>query len=47
MLTEYFKKNKTDEDARKILYADFPEFYTWNFEGGEKFWNKRKKANMF
>jgi ATP-dependent DNA helicase PIF1 len=47
MLTEYFKKNKTDEDARKILYPDFPEFYTWNSEGGEKFWNKRKKANMF
>jgi ATP-dependent DNA helicase PIF1 len=47
MLTKYFEKNKTDEDARKILYADFPEFYTWNSEGGEKFWNKRKKANMF
>jgi ATP-dependent DNA helicase PIF1 len=29
------------------LYPDFPEFYTWNSEGGEKFWNKRKKANMF
>jgi ATP-dependent DNA helicase PIF1 len=29
------------------LYSDFPEFYTWNSEGGEKFWNKRKKENMF
>jgi ATP-dependent DNA helicase PIF1 len=47
MLTEYFEKNKTNEDSCKILYADFPEFYTWNSEGGEKFWNKRKKANMF
>jgi ATP-dependent DNA helicase PIF1 len=47
MLTEYFKKNKTNEDARKILYPDLPEFYTWNSEDGEKFWNKRKKANMF
>jgi hypothetical protein len=47
MLTEYFEKNKTNEDACKILYADFPEFYTWNYVGGEKFWNKRKKANMF
>jgi ATP-dependent DNA helicase PIF1 len=28
MLTEYFKKNKTDEEARKILYANFSEFYT-------------------
>jgi hypothetical protein len=47
MLTEYFEKNKTDEDACKILYADFPEFDTWNSKGGEKFWNKRKKANIF
>jgi ATP-dependent DNA helicase PIF1 len=46
-LTEYFERNKTDEDARKILYADFPEFYTWNSEGGENFWSKRKKANTF
>jgi ATP-dependent DNA helicase PIF1 len=29
------------------LYTDFPEFYTWNSGGEEKFWNKRKKANMF
>jgi ATP-dependent DNA helicase PIF1 len=28
MLTEYFEQNKNDEDARKILYPDFPEFYT-------------------
>jgi ATP-dependent DNA helicase PIF1 len=28
MLTEYFEKNKTDEEARKILYADLSEFYT-------------------
>jgi ATP-dependent DNA helicase PIF1 len=47
MLTEYFEKNKTDEDTCKILYPDFSEFYTWNSKGGEKFWNKRKKANMF
>jgi hypothetical protein len=31
MLIEYFKKNKIDKDVRKILSADFPEFYTWNF----------------
>jgi ATP-dependent DNA helicase PIF1 len=46
MLTEYFEKNKIDEDAHKILYPDFLEFYTWNSEGGEKFWNKRKR-NVF
>jgi hypothetical protein len=39
MLTEYLEQNKTDEDAHKILYPDFPEFYTWNSENGEKFWN--------
>jgi hypothetical protein len=39
MLIEYFKKKKTDEDAHKVFYA--------NSKGGEKFWNKRKKANMF
>jgi ATP-dependent DNA helicase PIF1 len=47
MLIEYFEKNKTDEDAHKILYADYPKFYTWNSKGGEKFWNKRRKANIF
>jgi ATP-dependent DNA helicase PIF1 len=47
MLTEYFEKNKTDDDARKILYPYFPEFYIWNFANGEKYWNKRKKQNMF
>jgi hypothetical protein len=31
MLIEYFEKNKIDKDVRKILSADFPEFYTWNF----------------
>jgi hypothetical protein len=37
MLTDCFKQNKTDEGARKILYPDFLEFYTWNSENGEKF----------
>jgi hypothetical protein len=46
MLIEYFKKKKTDEDAHKVFYTDFLEF-SWNSKGGEKFWNKRKKANMF
>jgi ATP-dependent DNA helicase PIF1 len=47
MLTVYFEKSKTDEDARKILYSDFPEFYTWNSENGEKFWKKRKRHHIF
>jgi hypothetical protein len=41
MLTEYFEKNKTGEDACKILCPDFLEFYTWNSENGEKYWNKK------
>jgi hypothetical protein len=47
MLIEYFEKNKTDEDACKILYADFLEFYTWNSVGGEKFWKKGRKQICF
>jgi hypothetical protein len=47
MLTEYFEKNKTDEDARTILYSDFSEFYTWNSENGEKYWKKRKRQHIF
>jgi hypothetical protein len=41
MLTKYFEKNKTGEDACKILCPDFLEFYTWNSENGEKYWNKK------
>uniref|UniRef100_A0A453JKH8 ATP-dependent DNA helicase n=1 Tax=Aegilops tauschii subsp. strangulata TaxID=200361 RepID=A0A453JKH8_AEGTS len=29
MLTEYFEANRLHEDARSILYRDFPEWYTW------------------
>jgi ATP-dependent DNA helicase PIF1 len=47
ILIVYFEKSKTDEDACKILYSDFPEFYTWNSENGEKFWKKRKRQHIF
>ena len=29
-LTAWFSKNKTDIEAQKILYPDFPKFYIWN-----------------
>ncbi|CAJ0765109.1 12185_t:CDS:2, partial [Entrophospora sp. SA101] len=29
-LTEYFKMNNQDPDARNLLYSDFPMYYTWN-----------------
>ena len=41
MLIVYFKKNRTDEIARGILYQDFPEFYTWQAQG--KVWQNRAR----
>ncbi|CAG8471117.1 4110_t:CDS:2 [Acaulospora morrowiae] len=41
-LTEYFKTNTQDPDARNLLYADFPLHYTWN--KNTKKWNKRKRG---
>jgi ATP-dependent DNA helicase PIF1 len=29
MLIEYFEANRLHEEARGILYRDFPEWYTW------------------
>jgi hypothetical protein len=42
MLTAYFNANKHDEEARGILYRDFPEHFTWQTD--EKFWQKRKNS---
>lgn len=41
MLTEYFEANKVNEDARGILYKDFPEAFTW--QAGPKVWQRRKR----
>ncbi|WVZ76928.1 hypothetical protein U9M48_024846 [Paspalum notatum var. saurae] len=40
MLTAYFKANRQHEEARGILYRDFPEYYTWQ-QG--KVWQRRKR----
>uniref|UniRef100_K4A156 ATP-dependent DNA helicase n=1 Tax=Setaria italica TaxID=4555 RepID=K4A156_SETIT len=42
MLTVYFDYNRLHEEARGILYRDFPEHYTWESNG--KFWKPRKNA---
>ena len=41
-LTAWFKTNKTDNEARNILYPDFPKYYTWN--KSKKIWTKRTKC---
>ncbi|EEE56892.1 hypothetical protein OsJ_06543 [Oryza sativa Japonica Group] len=39
-LTEYFKMNQVDPEARKLLYKEFPEHYRWII--GQNVWQKRK-----
>jgi ATP-dependent DNA helicase PIF1 len=41
MLTAYFETNRLHEEARGILYRDFPEWYTWQ-SGKGKVWQRRK-----
>ena len=41
MLTEYFCTNRDDPNARKFLYRDFPEYFTWN--NSKKRWQPRKR----
>jgi ATP-dependent DNA helicase PIF1 len=33
MLTAYFDANMLHEEARGILYRDFPEHFTWQSDG--------------
>ncbi|ONM06552.1 hypothetical protein ZEAMMB73_Zm00001d032987 [Zea mays] len=40
MIIAYFEANKLYEEARGILYRDFPEWYTWQ-QG--KVWQRRKQ----
>ena len=42
-MTAWFNTNKKDVEARKILYPDFPKFYTWN--KNTKKWSRRKYRN--
>ncbi|PWZ16452.1 hypothetical protein Zm00014a_034232 [Zea mays] len=36
MLTSYFEANRLHDEARCILYRDFPEWYTWQSGKGKK-----------
>lgn len=43
MLTEFFVKNATDEDARRLnlLYKEFPEYFVW--KSTDRRWDIRKR----
>jgi hypothetical protein len=45
MLTAYFERNNNCEEARGILYRDFPEKYTWNTR--YKLWQPRKQKTIY
>ncbi|KAG7994346.1 hypothetical protein I3843_01G054000 [Carya illinoinensis] len=45
MLTEFFALNRVDENARTLLYKEFPEFYAWSQQYKE--WTRRKKKNYY
>nr|GEW96385.1 hypothetical protein [Tanacetum cinerariifolium] len=38
----WMETNKTDEEARKLLYHEFPTYYVWKQE--ERIWLKRQKG---
>ncbi|PKA58541.1 ATP-dependent DNA helicase PIF1 [Apostasia shenzhenica] len=44
MLTEFFKLNSIDDEAKSILYKHIPEHYTWDPSG--KIWSKRKQQKV-
>jgi len=41
-LTAFFNLNVVDDGARKYLYHELPEHYTWNSK--TKKWNQRKRG---
>ena len=43
-LTAWFRINRTDENARSILYPNFPEQYVWHNEKRVKRWEIRKRG---
>ncbi|XP_039780730.1 uncharacterized protein LOC120648010 [Panicum virgatum] len=42
MLTEFFRMNSEDPNARRYLYREFSEHYTWN--KSKKVWSTRKRS---
>ena len=43
-LTSFFKLNQQDPDARRLLYVDIPQHYTW--QPSKKVWQKRKNQRQ-
>ncbi|KAG6657396.1 hypothetical protein CIPAW_04G088100 [Carya illinoinensis] len=44
ILTEFFALNRVDENAKRLLYKEFPEYYVWNQQN--KDWTPRKKKTV-
>ncbi|PKA51799.1 hypothetical protein AXF42_Ash008028 [Apostasia shenzhenica] len=44
MLTEFFKLNAEDNEAKSILYKHLPEYYTW--DSSSKIWTKKKQQQV-
>ncbi|KAG7972490.1 hypothetical protein I3843_07G186700 [Carya illinoinensis] len=44
MLTEFFYRNQIDENARKLLYREFPEKFVWDSQC--RIWTPRKKKTV-
>ncbi|KAG7987410.1 hypothetical protein I3843_03G132500 [Carya illinoinensis] len=44
MLIEFVALNRVDENARTLLYKEFPEFYVWSQQYKE--WTRRKKKTV-
>ncbi|XP_042969154.1 uncharacterized protein LOC122301854 [Carya illinoinensis] len=44
MLTEFFALNRVDENAKRLLYKEFLEYYVWNQQN--KDWTPQKKKTV-
>ncbi|XP_062100049.1 uncharacterized protein LOC133805918 [Humulus lupulus] len=44
MLTQFFALNRVDENAKKLLYKQIPEYYVWNNQHKE--WTPRKTKTV-
>ncbi|XP_062103455.1 uncharacterized protein LOC133814524 [Humulus lupulus] len=44
MLTQFFALNRVDENAKKLLYKQIPEYYVWNHQHKE--WTPRKTKTV-
>ena len=45
-LTAYFAICSVDPDARKLLFPEMPQKYTWGVKDGDKAWVRRKRGGF-